>query len=52
MEFWCEYMSVYEIMDRYLYLILPCGDGIIGVPGPGGPPPGGPYNIRFALIFI
>lgn len=20
-----------------------CGDGIIGVPGPGGPEPGGPY---------
>lgn len=26
------------------FIHWPWGEGIIGVPGPGGPPPGGPYN--------
>lgn len=30
--------------------ILPCGEGMIGVPGPGGPLPGGPFKSKFILF--
>lgn len=42
-KFLSNFMNLYYILVILLD-ILPCGDGIIGVPGPGGPlEPGGPY---------